>query len=300
MPETWPCNLPGPLVNSNAYQPAGRTERNDLTSGPLAFALDDDEGPVLFDVTFRMTAIETQVFRHFYRRITQSGAKSFTIPIPVDYVPGRTHICYFDSAPRYTQSGKLWTVSCTLLAIAPLTFDMTAIELTASQPVLDSPDVTLTFNLTAQELAASQPVLDSPGVTLTFNLTAQELTASQPILDSPTIDNRLVVIELTAGQPVLDSPVLMQNHSLQAVQLDAGQPVLDDGPLSTNYELTANELTAGQPVLDSPTPTEVVTVGMTAQELTAGQPVLGSPTLTETEPSDSGYFFRLVTQMLGN
>lgn len=112
----YPTNLPGPLVSSNAYTPKDRVYRNDLASGPPVYVLNDDSGWVMFDVSFRWTALQLQVWRNFYRVILASGARSFNVPLIVDGAP-RLHECYVDTVPQATQSGKLWTVSFSLLAI---------------------------------------------------------------------------------------------------------------------------------------------------------------------------------------
>lgn len=117
MLETWPTSLPGPLVNSNAYRPKDRIDRGDVASGAPLYTLNDDDGWVRFDVTFRMTTEQAATFRTFYRQTLQGGSKSFTIPLAVDGMPGVDHTCYFDGVPRSSQSGKLWTISATLLAV---------------------------------------------------------------------------------------------------------------------------------------------------------------------------------------
>ena len=117
----FPCNLPGVLVNSNSYSPKDRVRRNDLQSGPPIFQLDDDDGFVLFKVSWRFSAIENQVFRNFHRNTLASGSKLFNVELWVDGDNGikqtKTHECYFDGVPQYQQNGKRWVVSATLLSI---------------------------------------------------------------------------------------------------------------------------------------------------------------------------------------
>lgn len=118
----YPCELPGVLVNSNAYSPNDRVQRNDLSGGPPVFVLQDSDGFVLFDVTWRFTGLQVQVFRNWFRSVTAGGSKLFDIDLYVDGPDGagtqtKTHECYFDGPYQATQQGRLWLVSATLLAI---------------------------------------------------------------------------------------------------------------------------------------------------------------------------------------
>ena len=117
----YPCRLPGVLVSSNSFAPKNRVRRNDLSAGPPIFNLDDDDGFVLFNVAWRFSALEVQVFQNWYRHTTKSGSKLFNIELMVDGFDGtkntKTHECYFDGAPSYSQVGRRWLVQATLLAI---------------------------------------------------------------------------------------------------------------------------------------------------------------------------------------
>jgi hypothetical protein len=118
MPSTidYPANLPGVYVNSNGYRSKPLVARNDLASGPPIFVLEDNTPWVMFDVSFRFDALQTQVFRNWYRVSTTSGSRSFNINLVVDGEP-RAHECYFDGVPSFTQSGRRFYMSATLLAI---------------------------------------------------------------------------------------------------------------------------------------------------------------------------------------
>lgn len=117
----YPCRLPGVLVNSNGYRNQDTVRRNDLQSGPPIFRLESEDQWVLFDVAWKFSALEVQVFRNFHRNVLASGSKLFNIELMVDGFDGikqtKTHECFFDGAPQYTQNGRRWTVAATLLAI---------------------------------------------------------------------------------------------------------------------------------------------------------------------------------------
>lgn len=123
----YPCKLPGVLVNSNSYQSQDVVRRNDLQSGPPIFRLESDDTWVLFDVTWRFSALENQVFRNFHRNTLANGSKLFNIELMVDGFDGikqtKTHECFFNGVPKFAQNGRLWTVSATLLAIEPNILD---------------------------------------------------------------------------------------------------------------------------------------------------------------------------------
>ena len=123
----YPCRLPGVLVNSNGYSSKNRVRRNSLESGPPIYVLEDDDGYEMFDVTWSFDALEVQVFRNWYRWLITSGSRLFNIDLMVDGWDGekqtKTLECYFDGVPSYTQNGRRWMVSTTLLAIKEQTLD---------------------------------------------------------------------------------------------------------------------------------------------------------------------------------
>ncbi len=123
----YPCKLPGVLVNSNSYQPQSLVRRNDLQSGPPIFRLEASDGWEAFNVAWSFSGLENQVFRNFHWNVLTRGAKSFNIELWVDGFDGtkqtKTHECYFDGVPKYTQVGRRWSVGATLLAIAPNILD---------------------------------------------------------------------------------------------------------------------------------------------------------------------------------
>lgn len=119
----YPCALPGALIAGNSYASKPRVERNDLASGPPLFMLADDGGYEVFNVAWSFSAGEVQVFRNWFRCELASGSRLFNIGLMVDGAAtkgGRqtvVHSCYFDGVPQYTQRGRRWSVSATLIAI---------------------------------------------------------------------------------------------------------------------------------------------------------------------------------------
>lgn len=128
MAETYPTALPGILINSDAYTNQTLTRKNELSSGPPTFRLKDDNGWVNFDVSWKYTAAEMQLFRNWYRWTLANGSKLFEIGISVE---GRSsgafdrtpHDCYFDGAYRAVQDGPLFIITATLIAIEQKTLD---------------------------------------------------------------------------------------------------------------------------------------------------------------------------------
>lgn len=118
---SYPSNLPGVQVSSNSFSPKNRVMRNDLRAGPPIFQLKDDDGYVLFSVSWSFSGGQAQAFQDWYRNTTTSGSKLFDIELWVNNFDGvnntKTHECYFDGAPKYNQVGNRWNVSATLLAI---------------------------------------------------------------------------------------------------------------------------------------------------------------------------------------
>lgn len=123
----YPCRLPGVLVNSNSYQNKDLVRRNDLQSGPPIFRLESDDGWVAFDVAWKFSELENQVFRNFHKNVLVNGSKLFNIELWVDGFDGtkqtKTHECYFDGVPQFKQNGRRWIVGATLIAIEPQILD---------------------------------------------------------------------------------------------------------------------------------------------------------------------------------
>lgn len=147
----YPCRLPGVLVNSNAYSSKSRVRRNSLESGPPVYVLEDDDGYEMFDVSWAFNASEVQIFRNWYRHITVSGSKLFNIDLMVDGWDGerqtKTHECYFDSVPSYTQNGRRWLVTATLLAIEEQIMDeCDGITLVSAYTAFDYDDLNDAFS----------------------------------------------------------------------------------------------------------------------------------------------------------
>jgi hypothetical protein len=117
----YPCRLPGVLVNSNALSPKNVVRRNDLQSGPPLFIREDDDAYVMFNVAWKFSAIEMQVFSNWFKGTLARGSKLFNIDLMIDGFDGikqtKTHECYFDGVYQQSQTGKRWTVTATLLSI---------------------------------------------------------------------------------------------------------------------------------------------------------------------------------------
>jgi hypothetical protein len=184
------------------------------------------------------------------------------------------------------------------------TGDLTANDLTAGTPAIDSPTLGQTHALTANDLTSGTPAIDSPTLTETHALTANDLTAGTPTIDSPTLAeiHVLTASDVTAGTPTIDSPTIGQAHALTASDITAGTPTIDSPTLTEAADnLTIGDLTAGTPTIDSPaigqvhaltanelstTPTlDSPTLGqihaLTVGELTTGVPTIDSPTLAQ-------------------
>lgn len=117
----YPCNLPGVLVNSNGYTPRLLVDTNPMDSGPPVFRLHASDGWLAFDVAWSYSALEKQVFTAWHRSILARGSKTFNIELWIDGFDGVkntvTHRANFSSSPQYTQAGKRWRVSATIMAI---------------------------------------------------------------------------------------------------------------------------------------------------------------------------------------
>ncbi len=117
MPETYPCALPGVLVNSNGYSPQQLVRNNSVQNGPLRFQLQADSGWLQFNVSWSFDRLQTQVFENFFKHILVNGSKSFNIDLEV--AGGLLeHECFFLDVPSYNQLQRRWSVSAALLAIA--------------------------------------------------------------------------------------------------------------------------------------------------------------------------------------
>ena len=127
MPEVYPCRLPGILVNSQEYQDQNLVDRNDLSSGPPVFRQRSEDGWMEFGGNWVLNGLEVQVLREWHRQTLKRGSKSFTIGLMIDGFDGTKqvidHTCYFLSPPKFSQRGRLWSVSAQLLAISQVGFN---------------------------------------------------------------------------------------------------------------------------------------------------------------------------------
>lgn len=144
MPETYPCALPGVLVNSNGYVPQNLVRNNSVQNGPPRFRLQADSGWLQFDVSWSFNLTETQVFEVWYTHKLVNGSKSFNIDLQV--AGGLLeHECYFLGAPNYNQVQKRWAVSGTLLAITRVGLDECDAESLINMfNVFESPNLAIT------------------------------------------------------------------------------------------------------------------------------------------------------------
>lgn len=122
MAEAYPQTLPGVFYNSNSYTPQSLTRKNDLQSGAPTYRLESDNGWVMFDVLWKFSASQIQLFNGWHRYGLRNGSKSFDIELMVDGFDGVkntiTHECYFDSGTfKANQVGTRWHVTTRLLAI---------------------------------------------------------------------------------------------------------------------------------------------------------------------------------------
>ena len=116
MPESYPCALPGVLINSNAMTPQQLTRNNDVQNGPLRVRLQADSGWLQFNVSWSFNELQTQVFKNWYRHRLVNGSKSALIElrVPDGLIE---HEVYFIGVPNYNQAGKRWIVSAVILAV---------------------------------------------------------------------------------------------------------------------------------------------------------------------------------------
>lgn len=118
---SFPCNIPGALVVANASRLESVVRRNDLSSGPPLFILEDDDKYQTFSVTWSFSAVEKQVFDNWFKYSTLSGSKLFNIELMIDGAEGgkntKTHECYFDGTYQVSQTSKRWRISATLISI---------------------------------------------------------------------------------------------------------------------------------------------------------------------------------------
>lgn len=119
---SYPCDLPAFQVIGTTHRSKDRVKRNDLDSGPPVFILDDDDGYDTHDGQIILKSpYQVQLFKNWYRYAISSGSKLFNMDLWVDGSDGstntRTHECYVLGVPRYTQNGKNFNVSLSVLAI---------------------------------------------------------------------------------------------------------------------------------------------------------------------------------------
>jgi hypothetical protein len=125
------------------------------------------------------------------------------------------------------------------------TDELTANDLTAGTPTLETPAIGQKHVLTASDLTAGTPTLETPTIGQKHALTASDLTAGTPTLGTPEVEDVddidvLTASDLTSGTPTLATPTIGQTHVLTAGGLTAGTPTLG-AP-----ELDADEIDAGE------------------------------------------------------
>jgi hypothetical protein len=170
------------------------------------------------------------------------------------------------------------------------TEDLSADDITAGTPVLESPDIGQIHSLTAAGLNASGPVLDQAALGQIHVLTGTDLVAGTPVLGSPTLaeassQDDLTADDITAGAPILGAPGIGQVHALGAGDMVSGAPVVDSPGIGQVHTLSGEDLVAGIPDIASPAIGQVHV--LTTSAITAGPPVLGTPTLGESAGTDN-------------
>ena len=77
--------------------------------------------PVFWDVQFRFTTAEAQLFQLWFVTVINRGADEFTMPIRTEF-GNLTHTCRFlpDSLLPVTESGDTWGYTATIMARAQL------------------------------------------------------------------------------------------------------------------------------------------------------------------------------------
>ena len=93
---------------------------NSTQNGPLRVRLQADSGWVGFNVAWKYSELEAQVFDNWYIHTLAKGSKSFIIKLKV--AGGLLeHECYFNpdaEPPSPNQVGKRWFVSGAIIAIS--------------------------------------------------------------------------------------------------------------------------------------------------------------------------------------
>lgn len=177
------------------------------------------------------------------------------------------------------------------LTAAPVA--LTASDLTASAPALDSPALESTGGTTAHELAASglassAPALASPTIAQRHQATASGLASGSPTMGAPAIttaapeNSALEAAALVAGSPALASPALAAVHGLAAAAVALAEPVAGSPGIAQAHGLTAAAIARPAPALASPSITQAH--ALTSQALAAGAPAAGLPVLNGRLP----------------
>jgi len=133
--------------------------------------------------------------------------------------------------------------------------------------------------LTAADITAAAPTLETPVLARIVNLAATDITAGTPTLGTPVLARitHLDPTDISAGTPTLEQPTLHECNVLTATDITAGTPTLDPPTITRIVNLTATDLTAAAPTLDQPTITRIV--NLTATDISASTPTLEQPTI---------------------
>lgn len=115
MPETYPSNLPSPLIQNSSHSEVSSSRRNDVSVGKPIYRLLSEDAPCLFDVVFSFSQLELSQFELWWKNTIVYGSKSFNINLRVGS-GNKTHTCHFDSEPEFSTNRKRWRVSATLIA----------------------------------------------------------------------------------------------------------------------------------------------------------------------------------------
>ena len=159
---------------------------------------------------------------------------------------------------------------------------LTAEDIAAGTPTLETPTIGQTHGLTASEISSGTPTVETPTIGQVHGLTASEVTAGAPTLETPTLSeaaDALTANDVTAGTPTLETPTIGQVHALTASEIAASAPTLETPTIGQIHVLSASEIAAGAPTLETPTLGEGNVDACTAQDITAGVPTLETPTI---------------------
>jgi hypothetical protein len=114
----YPSNLPKPLVRAYSAQDSQLFIRDDVSVGPISYALDSIDGYTDIDVSFGLDGKEKAAFTNFAQVTLSDRSRSFEIVLDNqgEFV---TALCYMGEI-NYSSVGKRWNASTTLTIVKVL------------------------------------------------------------------------------------------------------------------------------------------------------------------------------------